>query len=47
MFVLEVITQDHADHYEFDDYQQAINYEQAVYNRLGRVEDVKVYPKIS
>jgi hypothetical protein len=47
MFVLEVITQDHTDRYEFDDCQQAINYGQAVYNRLGRVEDVKVYPKIS
>lgn len=47
MFVLEVITQDHTDRYEFDDYKQAINYGQAVYNRLGRVEDVKVYPKIS
>jgi hypothetical protein len=47
MFVLEVITQDHTDYYEFDDYKQAINYGQAVYNRLGRVEDVKVYPKIS
>ena len=45
MFVLEVITQDHTDRYELDTYKQAVEFGQAVFNRLGWVVDVKVYPK--
>jgi hypothetical protein len=47
MFVLEVITQDHIDRYEFSNPQIAIDYGQAVFNRVGLVIDVKVYPKKS
>jgi hypothetical protein len=45
MFVLEVITADHADRYEFDNAKTAIELGQAVYNRHPWILEVKVYPK--
>ena len=47
MFVLEVITADHTDRYEFADRKTATELGQAVYNRHSWVLDVKVYPKKS
>lgn len=45
MFVVEVITADHTDRYEFADSKTAMELGQSVYNRSPWVLDVKVYPK--